>query len=141
MSESELIGLWTLVEAKREYVDTSEVVDLYGPDPAGYLLLAPGGRMMALITASARSASGDAAGLFGELMAYSGTYRVEGNRWVTDVDVAWHPDWIGTQQEREFRIVDGELHIRAMAQEHPSRPGRVGRGLLRWRRDDALTAR
>lgn len=136
--KSELVGLWQLVEAKREYVDTGEIVDMFGPNPTGYLMFAPGGRMMAILTASQRSARDDRVGLFNELTAYAGTYRVDGDRWVTDVDVAWTPDWLGTKQEREFRVQDGELHIRSMELNHPGTRGRKYRGLLRWRRADDL---
>ena len=134
----ELIGLWRLVSAKREYED-GEVSEIYGGKPRGYLLLAPGGRMMAILTATDRSSTDNEAGLYREMMAYSGRYRVEGNRWITDVDVSWHPDWLGTGQMREFRLDGDELHIRTQGQPHPANPGRIGRGILLWRREDSLS--
>jgi hypothetical protein len=127
---SGLVGLWQLVEAKREYVDTGEVVDMFGPNPTGYLMFAPGGRMMAVLTAANRVSVRDQ-----QVTAYSGTYRVDGDSWVTDVDVSWEPAWLGTKQAREFVIEDGELHIRSMVLTHPNAKGRY-RGLLRWRRAD-----
>jgi len=127
----ELVGLWQLVSAQREYADTGEIVDMFGPNPTGYLMFAPGGRMMAILTAANRVSVRDQ-----QITAYSGTYRVDGDRWVTDVDVAWTPDWLGTKQEREFRIEDGELRIRSMELTHPAAKGRRYRGLLRWRRAD-----
>lgn len=130
---SDLVGLWQLVEAKREYTDTGEIVDMFGPDPTGYLMFAPGGRMMAILTAAHRTSVRDQ-----QLTAYSGMYRVDGNSWVTDVDVAWTPDWLGTAQAREFAIRDGELHIRSMEMTHPQAQGRRYRGHLRWRRADSF---
>jgi hypothetical protein len=129
--KSELVGLWRLVEAKREYVDTGETVDMFGPNPTGYLMFAPGGRMMALLTAADRVSVRDQ-----QITAYAGTYSVDGNSWVTDVDVAWTPDWLGTKQSREFVIEDGELRIRSMEMTHPQAQGRRYHGLLRWRRAD-----
>ena len=38
---------------------------------------------------------------------YSGTYSVEGDKWTTNVDVAWNPEWVGTKQVRDFKL-DGE---------------------------------
>ena len=134
------IGLWRLLSARREDTQTGEVQDLYGPDPIGYLLLAPGGRMMAILTSSARTGN-DPEALFGSMMAYSGTYHVDGDRWITDVDVAWHPDWLGTKQERFFRIEGDELDIRTAPTQHPAFPGRVAYGILRWRREDELGVR
>ena len=133
----ELIGLWRLVSARREFPDNGEVVHAYGPDPKGYLMVAPGGRMMALLTAAGRPVD-DPAALFGGMMAYSGTYRVEGNRWISEVDVAWHPDWLGTKQERSFRITGDELHIEVAASTHPANPGRAARSVIIWRREDSF---
>jgi hypothetical protein len=41
------------------------------------------------------------------LVAYTGTYRIEGDKWITKVDVAWNPEWVGTEQARSFKL-DGE---------------------------------
>ena len=45
--------------------------------------------------------------MLGTLIAYSGTYSVEGDQWTTNVDVAWNPEWVGTKQVRNFKV-DGE---------------------------------
>jgi hypothetical protein len=37
---------------------------------------------------------------------YSGTYSVEGDKWTTNVEVAW-TEWVGTKQVRDFKL-DGE---------------------------------
>ena len=133
----ELIGLWRLVSVRSEDLDNGEVEDLYGSDPLGYLLLAPGGRMMALLMSNGRIGT-DPAALFGTMMAYSGMYRVDGDSWITDVDVAWVPGWMGTQQERFFSVAGNDLHVRSAPLDLPSRPGERVRGVLHWRRDDSL---
>ncbi len=38
------------------------------------------------------------------LVAYIGRYRVEGNQWVTSVQTAWAPEWVGTEQRRTIEI-------------------------------------
>lgn len=140
VTRTDLLGLWRLISAHREYADTGETHELLGPSPAGFLLLAPGGRMIALLTDTSRSGGDDAESLFRGLMGYSGRYSVEGDRFITDVDVAWHPDWLGTKQERFFSIEGDELHIRSAEQVHPSWPRRLGRGVLRWKREEAFAA-
>jgi hypothetical protein len=30
--------------------------------------------------------------------AYTGTYCVEGDKWITKVEVAWNPEWVGSEQ-------------------------------------------
>jgi hypothetical protein len=68
------------------------------------------------------------------MMAYSGKYRAEGeNKFITTVDVAWHPAWNG-EQTRFFALNGDVLSITTAQQTVPQFPGRPGRGVLRWRR-------
>jgi hypothetical protein len=137
MSASSLTGSWQLVAFKRKFSDNGDVVDVMGPDPRGIITLGADGRMSAIITASERSVETPAADLYASLMAYSGRYTLDGNRLVTEVDVAWHPAWVGSQQIRYFDLEGDELHITTAEQTHPAFPGRLGRGILVWRRDRA----
>ena len=38
------------------------------------------------------------ADLMDSLVSYTGKYRLEGDTWITKVDVAWNPEWVGTEQ-------------------------------------------
>ncbi len=83
-----------------------------GKAPTGYILFLPEGRMAVLITAEGRKAPAteqDRAGLFNTLVAYTGAYRVEGDKWITTVDVSANPAWVGTDQTRSFRITGNRL--------------------------------
>jgi Lipocalin-like domain len=98
-----------------------------------------GGRMMGLLTSSERAVPNepaDGAALFNSMMAYSGRFRIEGSdKFVTNVDVAWHPAWNGTEQVRSFHCNGDELSIRTDAGTHPMFPGKMGYGILTWRRE------
>lgn len=133
----ELIGLWRLVSAQGEDIGTGAVEPLYGSNPVGYLLLAPGGRMISFLT-STEPTGYDPAALFKSMMAYSGTYRIEGDRWMVDVDIAWFPGWVGTHQERTFSLAGDDLHVRGGPFGHPAYPGRRMRAFLQYHREDAL---
>jgi hypothetical protein len=133
----DVIGLWRLVSARLEDEESGAVEDAYGPDPLGYLLLAPGGRMISFLM-NEEPTGNDPAALFGSMMAYSGRYRIEGDRWSTDVDVAWFPGWLGTQQERTFSLAGDELHVNGGPIGLPARPGRRLRTILQYRREDTL---
>ncbi len=58
--------------------------------------------MMAVLTANNRkipTSDADAIELMKTTMAaYNGKYRLEGNDFVTTVDVAWDPVWVGSEQ-------------------------------------------
>jgi ABC-type Fe3+ transport system substrate-binding protein len=43
--------------------------------------------------------------------AYTGMYRLEGDKWLTKVDVAWNPEWVGTEQTRFFKLDGDRLHV------------------------------
>jgi hypothetical protein len=45
------------------------------------------------------------------LVAYTGTYRLDGDKWTTSVEVAWNPEWVGTEQVRSFKIEGERLQV------------------------------
>lgn len=51
------------------------------------------------------------ADLLGSLVAYTGTYRLEGDKWITKVEVAWNPEWVGTEQTRFFKVDGDRLQV------------------------------
>ncbi len=137
MSQSEasnpLIGTWKLVSFQTEF-ENGEREDLY-EQAAGYLIISHDGRMFAILADSARQANDPPSSLFDRMMAYSGRYRIQGEgSFVTDVDVAWHPSWLGTEQARYYKVEGDTLSIITAPGKHPKYPGLV-RGILSWRRE------
>lgn len=121
-----LVGAWVLVSAKFEMNDGGLADDVFGPEPVGRVVLSEGGRLMAMLGASPSSG----------LMTYTGRYRLDGpGRFVTTVDMAWRPDWVGTDQGRNFTIEGDRLFIVSDEQAHPARSDRMGRGVLAWVRE------
>jgi hypothetical protein len=109
-----LVGLWKLAAFDIEYEDSGERKATYGLRPRGYLALLPQGRMIAVITADQRKipqTDNDRAAALQSMLAYSGVYRLEGDKWITKVDVAWNEAWTGTDQVRFFRLEGDELMI------------------------------
>jgi Lipocalin-like domain len=130
-----LIGNWRLISFEREYQVGGEREFPMGKTPAGYILFLPEGRMAVVITAEGRKAPAtdqDRAGLFNSLVAYTGPYRVEGDKWITTVDVSANPAWVGTEQTRSFRVTGDRLQeITAWA----ARPdNRMARAVITYER-------
>jgi len=77
-----------------------------------------------------------AQGLFDSMMAYSGRYRMQGDDcFVTTVDSAWQPAWLGTDQVRFFNINGEMLSVMGPFREDRRYPGRRFRGVLTGRKD------
>ena len=74
----------------------------------------------------------DRASLLSSLVAYAGTFRVEGDKWITTVDVSANPAWVGMEQARSLRVTGDRLQeITAWA----ARPdNRVARAVITYDR-------
>ncbi len=135
--DSPLVGNWKLV-AFQVILDNGPAQDMYGARPKGVLILTREGRMAAIITADSRKAGtseSDRAKLYKSMIAYSGKYRVEGNDFVTVVEMSWNESWNGTEQRRHWRIEGGKLFIESVPQPSTNFPGKTVVGRLVWERD------
>ena len=132
-----LIGIWKLV-SWQVIGENEEPQDIFGSNPKGYLIITREGRMMALNVAANRKAGmGDAerAALHKSMLAYTGKVRVEGNDFITTVDVSWNEVWSGTEQRRHFRIEGDRLFIDTEPAPSIVFPGKTDFRRLVWERD------
>lgn len=109
-----VIGFWKLVSYVVELQATGQIEPVMGQHPTGYVNFSPEGRVMFILTGEGRKPAKTAeerADLLSTLVAYTGTYRIEGDRWITKVDVAWNPEWVGTEQARNFKIEGERLQV------------------------------
>jgi hypothetical protein len=136
--ENDLTGVWVLRSAHHEWVDTGEKILTYGDRPRG--ILHESGRMAAMITPSDQTTGGPPP--VRKLLAYSGRYRIEnGKRFVTDVDIAWLPSWVGTRQGRNFMLQEDKLDIVSDPMPIEFLDGAMGIGILSWVREGSASAR
>jgi hypothetical protein len=111
---SRLVGVWKLLSFHSEFQDGSPTRAMLGEHPTGYIILTKEGRMMSVIEGENRkvpATDADRANLLSTLVAYSGKYRIEGNKWILAVDVAWNPAWDGTEQVRFFELAGDRLTV------------------------------
>ena len=125
-AEKQLLGVWRLESSYHESKTTGEKKDIYGERPKGYLIFTPEKRMLGIVTADQRTkpvTDEDRIAAFRSMVSYSGIYRVEGDRWITQVDVAWNEAWTGTEQVRFFKLEGDKLMVIGMWQPNPNLPG------------------
>lgn len=110
----QVIGFWKLVSYVVEIQTTGQIEPVMGQHPTGYVNFSPEGRVMFILTGEGRRPAKTAeerGDLLSTLVAYTGTYWIEGDRWITKVDVAWNPEWVGTEQARHFKIEGNRLQV------------------------------
>lgn len=133
-----LLGNWKLISFYTEDTQTKERTNTYGEHPTGAIGFTPAGRFFAFATADKRkpaTTAEDQAAAFKTMIAYTGKWSVDGDKFVTKVDVAWNPGLVGSEQVRFWKIVDGKLHITTAPLPNPNAPGHTLIGTLVWERE------
>ena len=111
---NKVVGTWKLVSYEVEVQATGQKGPVMGEKPTGYVTFTPEGRVFFVLTGEARKpgkTDKERAELLNTLVAYSGTYSLEGDTWTTNVEVAWNPEWVGTKQVRSFKLDDKRLVV------------------------------
>ena len=117
MTSNSIEGVWKLNKYTRRFLDTGEVrTDML---PQAYILYTPGGFMMSITVEENRQPPAgevltdeERVRLFKSIIsAYSGTYTIEGDNVIHDVNLSWNEAWTGTKQVRRFKVTGDELVI------------------------------
>ena len=133
-----LVGVWRLKSAVIIDQESGERTETYGANVLGRAIFEATGRMIVMLVPSGRShadSDADAAQLFRSMVAYSGRWSIDGEKFVTRVDMAWEPSWIGTDQVRYYAFDGQTLSLRTAVIEVPARPGRKIVGQLDWEQE------
>ena len=107
-------GVWRLLAYEIEIQATGQKEPVMGKNPTGYVIFTPEGRVWFVLTGEGRKPAKtleERAALLDSLVAYTGTYRIEEDKWITSVEVAWNPAWVGTEQARSFKVESDRLSV------------------------------
>ena len=132
-----LLGSWKLVSYYNEIISTGQKVFPLGEKPNRYLIYTPQRRMMALLVHENQTAAKteeDRITLHKQMFAYSGSYKIEGDKVTHSVDVSWSNTWTGTDQLRFIKLDGDTLTIKAAPAINPV-TGLQGVGTLVWLRE------
>ncbi len=111
---AQIQGVWKLVSYEVEIQSTGQKEYPMGQKPTGYVTFTSEGRVFFVLTGEGRKPAKtdqDRAALLGSLVAYTGTYRLEADKWITSVEVAWNPEWVGSEQKRSYKIDGNRLQV------------------------------
>ena len=132
---AKIVGIWKLVSYEVEPQATGQREPVLGKAPTGILIFTPERRMIVVNTGEGRKAPNtdqDRAELLKSMVAYTGMYRVEGDKWITTVDVSANPAWVGTEQARSFRVTAERLQETTAWAPRPD--DRLARAVLTYER-------
>ena len=136
--KDQIVGTWTLVSVNYEDQDTKALTPVLGTHPRGRQIATVDGRWLALVTAENRpvpKTDEERAQALRTMISYSGRYRVEGNKVITKVEIAWNEAWVGGEQVRFVRFEGDRLFIESPPMSHPNVGGKVVRVIVVWERE------
>ena len=124
MEADKFIGAWRLVSAEFRAEDGTVAQSPYGPEPQGLLMYDAHGSMAAQLAQKGRApfaiadrmagTAEEIKGAFESYQAYYGRYRIDEREHVVTHTVTQSllPNWIGTEQRRQYQFKDGKLILR-----------------------------
>jgi Lipocalin-like domain len=130
-----ILGIWRLVSFEVEFQATGEREHIRGKNPTGFIIFTAEGRMMVVLTNEGRKApktDQDRADPLNSMVAHTGMYRIEGDKWITKVDVSGNPALVGTEQARFFRVDGDRLQEITQWTLRPEKG--MGRMVITWER-------
>jgi hypothetical protein len=135
----QLIGSWKLTSFTLQITGEDKPIEPYGPNAKGSMI-ATDNRIMFIITSENRKRGTnieERAALLDTLLAYTGKYKVEGDRITTTVDASWNEVYTGAGQNqvRIWKLDGDKLSLRSLEQESAVRPGKRIVASLIWERE------
>jgi hypothetical protein len=135
----QLYGSWRLLSFKAQIVGEDDAPrDVFGPSPFGRLILTSAHTMAAFLSRPDRAPptnDTEAAALLRSMTAYTGHFRVEGDKFITSVDGAWNEIFKAHEQVRLFKLEGDTLTIRVPEQPSGLIPGKRNTSILTFVRE------
>ena len=132
-------GAWLVISWKNTVIgEESEALEPMGANPFGRIIFTEDHRMCAFACRSDRkpgSSDAEIAALFRSMMAYTGTFRIDGDRFITTADGAWNESWKEMEHVRLFKVDGDTLIIKTLPFPSAFYPGKMVVGTLTFIRD------
>jgi Lipocalin-like domain len=136
--QSSIAGLWKVTSVTTKIVSTGEMVHPFGERPSGYQMFTRGGHVMFSMFGENRATSAqpvpdvDRLALYNALVAYSGTYKVEGSKLIIHFEASATP---GTVDRAYFAEISGN---KLTLTSDPFTSGLTGRRIVTIRTFDRI---
>jgi hypothetical protein len=134
------VGAWTLLSMETTDQETNERHNLLGAHPSGSLSYGSDCRMSVILVKESRKApvtsvatDSEAAELYRGLIAYAGSYTINGRTITHHIEDSWNQAWTGTTQLGQFNVDGNSLFIRTGVSTNPL-TGRQSSTVFIWAR-------
>jgi Lipocalin-like domain len=134
------LGTWALLSMETEDLETGQKHNLLGAHPSGYLTYGPDCRMSAILVKESREGPAalvatdpESIELYRGLIAYAGSYSVDGYKITHRIETSWNQAWTGTTQVSQFSVDGKSLYIRTGPSKSPM-TGRQSSTVFIWAR-------
>jgi hypothetical protein len=138
-TSARLFGSWRLISFQLKVVgEEGEAKDIFGPNPMGRIILSPEHRVVVFISRAGRrppTSEAESAALLSSMTAYTGKFRLDGDKFITEVDGAWNELYNGSEQVRYFKLNGDKLTIRTPEQQSGILIGKRTIATLVWERE------
>jgi lipocalin-like protein len=137
--QKQLVGTWKLTAWVVQVIG-EDSREPYGPNPKGRLVITPEGHWIVVLTGANRRPAktiDEKAALLDSMLAYSGKYRIEGDKITTRVDMSSNEIYTGANQDqtRFFKVEGDRLALRTPEIASAVLPGKKVVGTLTWERE------
>jgi len=137
--DNTLIGTWKFVSIISNIVDANGRTTSHPAMWGGYVTFTAQHRAIVIQTAKDRpipDTDDEYIYAFCSMIAYSGNYRVDRNKIIITVDIAWNEAWNGTDQVWLYRFEKDQLIIEDLPKSYPDIPDAMIRVIWTCERDN-----
>ena len=137
--KDKLVGSWKMVAFKVQANDTGEIKDALGPRPQGRMILTSNGFITNYRVADGRKPArtdAERAELLRTMAAWTGRYRLEGNRLVVKTESAWNEEGTGSEHPRTYLLEGNQLTLTTVVPRSNFFEGRPATGKEYFERED-----
>lgn len=144
ISAEDIAGTWLLVGRGASESHRAALLERYGEQSEGLVILSPDGWLCAAVCRGDRALlpddpawhadapEADRLAAFDSYLSYAGRWRIEDNRLITKVEFALNPSWVGSEEIRDVEFLsDGTMRL-VVTRVWPS--GEEVRVWVDWRR-------
>ena len=132
LAQNPIVGTYKIVSYVIE-ID-GQPREIFGKHPHGYAIITPA-RITFVITAENRkfgTSVEEKSALWDSMIAYTGPYRIDGDKLITSVDTSWNENWNGTQQTRMWEVQGNRLYLTSLPAPYARDPSKIVVARLAW---------